>query len=371
MPQDRPQSFRNALLHWYDGHQRSLPWRETRDPYRIWVSEVMLQQTQVKTVTPYYHRYLDRFPDLPSLAASDLQSVLKLWEGLGYYARARNLHSAARQIVDRFDGEFPSTPERIRTLPGVGDYIASAVLSIAFGLPTAVVDGNVKRVLARLYMAEAPVNRPASHKIYKEMADRLIDPASPGRFNQAMMELGATICKPRNPDCPLCPVAFFCKALRHDTVTLFPRRLKKKPAPLNHLAAGVVFHGDRVLITRRRPEGLLGGLWEFPSGAVEPDEDPGSALIRILRRKTGLAVEIDHFLTSVRHAYTHFRIMMEVFCCTRLGGEVVLTEAVDYRWITLDEIPHYPFPKANLKFIPLLRPFQQGTGEPGRSTSRG
>lgn len=354
MEPDRIPHFRTALLQWYETHQRRLPWRSNADPYRIWVSEVMLQQTRVDTVIPYYERFLHRFPDVGALAASDLQSVLKLWEGLGYYARARHLHRAAQEIVTRFRGRIPDEPEAIQTLPGVGDYIASAVLSIAFGRVLAVVDGNVKRVLARLYTEASPVNRPESHKIYKGLANRLIAPECPGIFNQAMMEVGALVCKPRLPNCPDCPMQSFCRAFALNSVAVYPNREKKRATPRLHLAAGVVRHNGRLLITQRKPEGLLGGLWEFPSDEIREGESPESACHRLLLESTGLTVRIDRFLTTIHHAYTHFRITMEVFRCTRLGGQVCLNSAVDYRWIRPGDFPDYPFPKANLKFIPLL-----------------
>lgn len=360
MHPDHIPSFHNALRHWYEIHQRRLPWRETWDPYRIWVSEVMLQQTQVNTVVPYYDRFLLKFPDIYALAASDLQSVLKLWEGLGYYARARNLHRAAREVVDRFGGQIPHDPGDIRTLAGVGDYIASAVLSIAFGKTAAVVDGNVKRVLARLYADPSPVNRPASHKRFKELAGALIDPTSPGAFNQAMMELGATVCKPTSPDCGVCPVQPFCKAYSQGSAAAYPKRLKKKPTPHVRLSAGVVYRDERVLITRRPPEGLLGGLWEFPSDKIRKGEDPESACRRVLQEVAGLTVEIERFLTTVKHAYTHFRITMEVFCCSSAAGEVALNGPTDHQWIRIEDIPKFPFPKANLKFVHLLPAIPRG-----------
>jgi len=348
-------SFRIDLLRWFETHQRRLPWRETKAPYRIWVSEVMLQQTRVNTVIPYYERFLSRFPDLQALAASDLQSVLKLWEGLGYYARARNLHRAAREVMDRYGGRIPEDPGAIRTLPGIGDYIGSALLSIAFGKATAVVDGNVKRVLARLYADASPVNQSASHKVFKKMADRLIDPESPGAFNQAMMELGAAVCRPKGPDCGDCPVRVHCLAHATGSVASYPKRVGKNPTPRRHLSAGVVYRKGQVLIAQRRPEGLLGGLWEFPSGEVRKGEDSEAACSRILREVVGLTVEIDRFLTTVAHAYTHFRITMDVYCCFALDGEVILNGPADHRWVAVEDIPRFPFPKANLKFIPLLR----------------
>ena len=255
-------------------HSRPLPWRETSDPYCIWISEVMLQQTQVKTVTPYYENFLRRFPSVHRLAGTDLQDVLKIWEGLGYYARARNLHMSAKIISERHGGMVPNDDKALRELPGIGDYIASAILSIAFGKSYAVVDGNVKRVLARIKKIHMPVNLAASNKTFKDIAARLLDKADPGRFNQAMMELGAMVCTPRRPGCAICPVKTYCQAFRADVVDQYPKRDKKAKVPQFLIATGVLFKGGKVLITRRKSEGLLGGLWEFPGGKVRKDDCP-------------------------------------------------------------------------------------------------
>ncbi len=259
-------TLRRRLLAWYQDHQRDLPWRQTRDPYRIWISEVMLQQTQVATVIPYYHRFLRRFPDLPTLARADMQEILKLWEGLGYYRRAHNLHQAARMLMDDSNGRIPHRRRPFLALPGVGNYIANAVMSIAFDLPCAVVDGNVKRVLARLGgMAEA-VNHPPAHRTYQLAADRLLDDRCPGRFNQALMELGALVCTPRTPNCKACPWQAYCFARKHDATGDLPQRIRKAPKKEHAMVAGVLCHRHRLLIVQRPPEGLLAGLWEFPGG---------------------------------------------------------------------------------------------------------
>ena len=233
--------FQQRLLEWYHRNQRRLPWRETRDPYRIWVSEVMLQQTRVATVVDYYHRFLDRFPDVHVLAEAEQQAVLKVWEGLGYYARARNLHRAAQQVTAEHGGCIPADYDRFRALPGVGEYIAAAVLSIAFDRPHAVVDGNVKRVLARIEGLDAPVNQASSHRIFRETADRRLHRTAPGAFNQAMMELGALVCTPRRPDCRKCPVNAVCRAFGTDTVGRYPRRVQPKAVPEYAVAVGVIY----------------------------------------------------------------------------------------------------------------------------------
>jgi A/G-specific adenine glycosylase len=351
--------FQEQLIGWYQKHHRKLPWRETGDPYRIWVSEVMLQQTQTNTVLPYYRKFFIRFPNLTLLAESDLQDLLKVWEGLGYYARARHLHRAANIILAEYGGNVPDTWEAIRKLPGVGDYIGAAVLSIAFNKPYAVVDGNVKRLLARLFEVDAPVNKSSSYRLFKEKADSLLFHCKPGVFNQAMMELGAMVCKPGQPVCGICPLIFHCQAYQKKSISEYPQRTRRPPSPVHHIAVGVVCKNNHMLITQRKSEGLLGGLWEFPGGRVKKNESPESACIREIKEEVNLKVQIDAYITRVKHAYTHFKIIMDVFTCRYLSCKVKLDGPVDYRWITPPEIDQYPFPKANHKFFPLLWPHIQ------------
>jgi len=336
-------------------NHRKLPWRESHHPYHIWTSEVMLQQTQVKTVIPYFLNFIKRFPTLYDLAKADLETVLKLWEGLGYYARARNFHKAANMVINEREGVIPDDYPSFRKLPGVGDYIGAAVQSIAFGRPLAVVDGNVKRVLARLHQVDTPVNKPGSHLRFKALAELHLDEHDPGTFNQAMMELGALICTPKNPGCPICPVSEFCRAHLSDRVDRFPFRMESKKVPTFHIAVGIVRKKGRLLITRRKLDGLLGGLWEFPGGKINKDETASAACIREIKEETGIIVAIESHLTSIRHAYTHFKIKMDVFYCRHISGDVRLKGPMDYKWIGLSDIEKFAFPKANRKFIPLIR----------------
>ena len=346
--------FQEALTDWYRVSQRDLPWRRVSDPYAIWVSEVMLQQTQVATVVPYFNRFMKRYPDLKRLARADLQDVLKTWEGMGYYARARNLHKAAGIVLIQHRGIVPQNWQEFTTLPGVGDYIAAAVLSIAFGAPYPVVDGNVKRVLARLFAMPQPVNQPRSKKVYQQAASELMSIREPGTYNQALMELGAMICKPRTPLCAQCPVRTWCRACQTDRVSDFPVRIKKAAPPLHRIAVGVVFKNGRVLITRRKPDGLLGGLWEFPGGKIRPGEKSEAACVREIKEEVNLDVKIDSHLCRVKHAYTHFKIRMDVFCCAYVAGRVRLDGPVDHSWIKLNQLEKYPLPKANHKFLSRL-----------------
>jgi A/G-specific adenine glycosylase len=346
--------LRKQLMAWYRSHHRPLPWRNTHDPYPIWVSEVMLQQTQVKTVVPYFKRFLSAFPDVEHLAQAELQAVLKLWEGLGYYARARNLHRAAQRVMERFSGKIPASWEEFRQLPGVGDYVASAVLSIAFDQPYAVADGNVKRVLARLLEIDAPVNHSRGLRQFKGAADTLLDRRNPGAFNQALMELGAMVCRPNHPTCGSCPLKDLCGAFRHDGIHLYPRRTRPNPRPTYQIAVGVIYRKRRVLITQRPRDGLLGGLWEFPGGKIEDGEDPARACLREIKEEVNLDVAIDTHLLQVKHGYTHFKIVMEVFRCRYVSGKVKLKGSDNYRWVSLEELQKFPFPRANLKFMHLL-----------------
>ena len=348
--------IRQRLVRWYQKNQRDLPWRQTNNAFYIWISEVMLQQTQVKTAIPYYLKFIDRFPDIKILAEADSQDVLKIWEGLGYYARARNLQRAAKIVLERYSGKVPAAWQAFRKLPGVGDYIASAVLSIAFGLPFAVVDGNVKRVLSRLFLIDLPVNKTSSLKTFAQIARDMIDTRRPGIFNQALMELGAVVCRSAHPLCNTCPLIKNCGALNRQQVARYPMRIQSKPVPTYRIAVGVVFKKDRVLITRRRSEGLLGGLWEFPGGKIGKNETAEQTCIREIKEEVNLTVKIDSFITRVRHAYTHFKIVLDVFRCRYVSGRVRLNGPVDFRWVRFSQIETYPFPKANLKFIPFLKP---------------
>lgn len=342
-------------MRWYRRNRRNLPWRETADPYAIWVSEVMLQQTQVATVVPYYLRFMATFPNVAALAAADQQQVLKLWEGLGYYSRARNLHKAAARIMSVHGGRFPESIDDVRALPGVGDYIASAVVSIVYGQPHAVVDGNVKRVLARLFEIDHPVNRSDAHPVFKARATALLDRWDPATFNQAIMELGALVCQPRKPFCGQCPVSGRCGAFRNGTTADFPRRQAKQPTPKIAVAVGVVFKAGKVLIVQRPGEALLGGLWEFPGGRVGGGESAAEACVRHIATKTGIRVGRPKTLTEARHTYTHFRIHMQVFVCRWLGGRVRRSGPAAHAWVTIAELDRYPFHKANLKLFEAVR----------------
>jgi len=347
--------FQIRLAKWYKQNHRELPWRKTHHPYYIWVSEVMLQQTQVTKVTDYYPQFIKKFPNIRSLARADLTTILKEWELLGYYARARNLHKAAKILVKSFKGKIPAQYEEFKQLPGVGDYIAAAVMSIAYNLPFPVLDGNVKRVIARMFLLNTPVNKAHSIKDFREFVWMLLDRQNPGEFNQGMMELGAIICKTRHPLCRCCPVHEFCLAFQNKKVQQYPKKEKKSQIPEFHIAVGIIQKNGTILITQRKFEGLLGGLWEFPGGKIQKGESPPIACLREIEEEVNLVVEIAEHLTQMRHTYTHFKIVMDVFLCRYVSGEVQLRSAINHRWIDFSEIENYPFPGANHKFFPILK----------------
>lgn len=268
------------LLRWYDRGKRDLPWRRTADPYAIWVSEVMLQQTQVSVVIPYWEAFLRRFPDVPSLARAPLDDVLAAWRGLGYYARARNLHRAAQTLLERHGGQLPADVEALGELPGFGRYTVGAVGSIAFGLPVPLVDGNVARVLARLFALEGATTHPAYLRALWQLAAALVVGERPGDWNQALMELGATVCRSEQPVCLLCPVRLHCRALASGRVDAIPEVRPRKPRRSLHLAVAVMRQGDAVLLVRRPESGLFGGLWELPSVESAPGKEAAALRVR-------------------------------------------------------------------------------------------
>jgi A/G-specific adenine glycosylase len=311
----------------------------------------MLQQTRVAAVLPYYERWMVAFPTVESLALAPERQVLKSWEGLGYYSRARNLHLAAREVVDRFGGRVPSDPQAFRSLPGVGPYTAAAVLSIAFGAGLPVVDGNVIRVLSRLTALRADPRRAPAARALEELAGVLLPAGAASLHNQAMMELGALLCTPRSPACPACPLSDACRAAVSGQPEAYPPRRATPPIPHHHVALGLVFDAGRVLIDQRPYGGLLGGLWEFPGGKVEPGESPAEALARELREELGLEVATGAPLPTVDHAYTHLKVTLHPFLCRLVAMEPRVGEGRPYRWIRPEELPDYPMPRANRKVI--------------------
>jgi A/G-specific adenine glycosylase len=327
-----------ALLSWFRRGARDLPWRRTKDPYAIWVSEIMLQQTQVATVIPYYERWMRRFPTVRALARARLDAVLKAWEGLGYYARARNLRRAARSLR-----RLPRTAEGWREVPGVGAYTAAAIASIAFGERAAVFDGNVRRVLSRLEgrdVAEAPPPR-----------------GNPGDYNQALMELGQRVCIPRAPRCGECPLAGECRARARGEEGRWPSKRPRPGIPHEEIGVGVVWKGSRVYVQRRAEEGLLGGLWEFPGGKRERGESYEACVRREVREEAGLEVEAGPYLCTVRHRYSHFSVELHVHHAFWRRGKGA------GRWVKPGGLGALAMPAANRRIVEAL-------GESGRPPGR-
>jgi len=327
-------NVRSALLAWFARHQRDLPWRRTRDPYAIWLSETMLQQTRVETVIPYYERFLARFPTVLALADAEPDEVTQLWSGLGYYSRARNLHAAARAIASEHGGVLPREVEALRELPGVGRYTAGAVASIAFDRPAPIVDGNVARVLARLLDLRDDLSSPAMQKRLWAEAEALARGPHPGDLNQALMELGALVCTPRAPKCLLCPLREQCRALAAGDPEALP--VKKKAAAPKRIeaTAALITRAGKLLAVRRPPHGLLGGLWDLPGGAVAAAEPPERALERALREKLGLTLAGIARLGAVQHQFTHRTLALHVFRAEAKPGRVARQDYDAHRWLT-------------------------------------
>jgi A/G-specific adenine glycosylase len=340
-PSDGDNSLTAALLAWYGVARRDLPWRHTTDPYSIWVSEIMLQQTQVSTVIPYYARFLARFPTVVALAEATLDEVLVLWQGLGYYARARSLHKAARLVHGQYQGIIPADLASFRALPGVGDYTAGAVLSIAFGQDVPAIDGNVVRVLCRLCDYDQDPGQAAGKRVLRSYATALLPLGQAGTFNQAMMELGATICLPRNPRCDVCPLAGRCLAQVRGVQEARPIRKPRAAIPQREAVAAFVAREGKLLLVRRVAQGLLGGLWELPGGEIVSGETHTQALIRHLSAELGVQIEQGARLTVVQHAYTHFRVTVHVYRVT-LAGEPLPTASWDhYGWVAPEDMGAY------------------------------
>jgi A/G-specific adenine glycosylase len=358
-----PDTFSRHLLQWYDHHRADLPWRETPpNPYHVWLSEIMLQQTQIETVKGYYNAFLEAYPTITDLAAASLDDVLKLWEGLGYYSRARNLYKAAQVVAGEYGGVFPTTAKALRKLPGVGPYTAGAVASIAFDEPAPVLDGNVIRVFSRLDDLSDDVTQTATKNHLWELTAERVPMERPGDYNQALMELGQVVCRPKTPNCPACPVRQHCDAYAAGTQAERPVKKKRRPIPHYHVAAGVVWNGaGQVLIAQRPLDGLLGGLWEFPGGKQESGETLPACLMRELREEVGIEVEVGELFCVVKHAFTHFKITLHAFTCQLAPGSPAPhpIEARAVKWATLDDLTGYSFGKADRQVIDELHRRQQ------------
>ena len=333
------------LLAWYRQNKRSLPWRDHPNSYAVWVSEIMLQQTRVETVIPYFERWLAKFPTIAALAAADEQDVLNLWEGLGYYSRARNLHKAAKVVVAEYGGKLPKSASTLQKLPGIGRYTAAAIASMAFGLDAAALDGNIRRVYARIFNVDEPLGSTQAEKIFWDLAEQHLPHAEAGDYNQALMDLGATICTPRSPRCEECPVQMHCEAWQLDIQEFRPVPKAKKEVPHHIQVAAVIVVDGMVLLAQRPSEGLLGGMWEFPNGRLSPNGgvsgDPAEGLADAIYSGYKLKVRGVSLLGEVRHAYTHFKVTEYAF-----RSELIQeSEQENLRWVGLDKLDDYPMGK--------------------------
>ena len=326
-----------------------MPWRGETDVYKIWLSEVMLQQTQVETAKPYYQRWLSKFPNTQSVADASEDEVLKLWEGLGYYARARNFKSACEWIKHNNNNQIPTNSHDFRQLKGVGDYIHAAVRSIAFNEVLPVIDGNVKRVVARLLELNSAPSKALN--VIKEFLINEISQKSPGDFNQAIMDLGSTICKPRNPRCSECNIRSFCKSYKNNTVDNYPISEKKRTIPHHKIAVGLVWKENKILISKRHSNVMLGGLWEFPGGKIKEGESAKECVKREIKEELSVNVSVGKKINTIQHAYTHFTIELTAYHCQYESGEAARVDCADFKWIKIRQIDSLPFPKANHKIF--------------------
>ncbi|SFS30234.1 A/G-specific adenine glycosylase [Marininema halotolerans] len=356
---------REGLLAWYDQNKRELPWRKNKDPYRIWVSEIMLQQTRVDTVIPFFERFMDKFPDLVALANADEEEVLKAWEGLGYYSRVRNLHSAVKEVVATYEGKVPSTPDAVTQLKGVGDYTAGAILSIAFDQPTPAVDGNVMRVFSRWFALWDDIAKLSTRRKMEVLGAHLVPASRAGDFNQAVMELGALVCTPVNPKCISCPVQATCAAFDQGVQAELPQKKKAKPPRPVHVSIAWIRRGEQILLQRRSSEGLLAGMWGLPTMENVQDEVVPGDSITPLFTELGLFVEWGEVLGEYEHIFSHRRWHI------RLVEGLIRDEKKDlpgeWRWINENERTQLAFPNVYRKAFSLAEKRRKGlSGIQGR-----
>ena len=337
-----------SVLSWYDKNKRDLPWRKFKDPYKIWLSEVMLQQTQVKTVIPYYERWLNEFGSIQNVANAELDSLLKLWEGLGYYSRCRNFHRASRIITKKYDGKIPETYDDFIALPGVGKYIASAVLSIAYDIKIPAIDVNLKRVYARILK----IKQFTKYNLVRieKLGHELVQCGRPGDFNQAIMDIGSKLCRPFNPLCNVCPIRKHCKAYITGNPEEYPFAIKNKKNPTKKMTSVLVMIKDKFLIQKRDDGGLLGGLWELPT--VEHTSSNQDEINTLIHNNYSKKIKILNKLGSAKHSYSHFKVDVDFYFCT--AQEKVKTKK-ESKWIKINEFDKYAFSKINHKLIKMVK----------------
>ena len=344
-------TLQSRLLNWYHKNKRTLPWRGHPDAYAVWVSEIMLQQTRVETVIPYFENWMRSFPNVEILSKASEHDVLNVWEGLGYYSRARNLHKTSKIVVVEYDGDLPQDLNLLIKLPGIGRYTAGAITSIAFGMDEPALDGNLKRVYARLYDISAPVDSPSGDRQLWEIARKNLPKGKAGDFNQALMDLGAAICVPKNPHCSICPLTAYCKSYEYGTQENRPVRKPKKAVPEFVHAAGVIIKRGKVLLAQRPSNGLLAGMWEFPNGRISGN--PAKGLIKALKTGYSLNVQKKEAWGIVPHAYTHFKVSVHVYQCDLLSTST----AGNLKWVSARELGEYPMGKVDRRIAQMVSKF--------------
>lgn len=344
--------IRTNLLSWYDSHNREMPWRGESDAYKIWVSEIMLQQTQITTVIDYYNRWIKRFPRIEDVASASLDEILKYWEGLGYYSRARNFHQSCQKIIET-SSIVPDSIEEFQKLKGVGPYIASAVQSIAYNIPSAVIDGNVNRVISRINIYD--INPLKNKKKIQSFMDKMLCKIRPGDFNQAIMDLGRYVCKPRTPLCDECPLKTSCKAYKTNQQSLYPIKVKTPPKPHYNVAVGIIWDKSKILITKRKENGLLGGLWEFPGGKMKKRENAFNAVRREIKEELSINIIPRELIQEVEHHYSHFSVTIQAIDCIYKSGNIKLNGPTDYKWVTPPTLHEFAFPKASIKLFQSIK----------------
>ncbi|SFM03139.1 A/G-specific DNA-adenine glycosylase [Salibacterium qingdaonense] len=342
-------AFQDALLSWHSHHKRELPWRQDQDPYKVWVSEIMLQQTKVDTVIPYFHHFMNEFPTPEALAYAEEEKVMKAWEGLGYYSRVRNLQTAVKEVVEEYGGRVPEDRDAFSSLKGVGPYTSGAVLSIAYEKPEPAVDGNVMRVFSRIFNISDDIGKAKTRKRFESLVAPFLEEVKPSEFNQAVMELGALVCTPKSPGCLLCPVQDFCEARRAGTAEDLPVKAKKKPPKAKDMAAAVVKneHGQ-ILIHQRGETGLLARLWEFPNTEVPEGRKRTEALEHYLAGEYGVTAQVKEPVQKVEHVFSHLIWYITVFEAWTTESNV---QDPDSRWVTWEDINQYAFPVSHQKIL--------------------
>jgi A/G-specific adenine glycosylase len=347
--------IQTKLLRWFEKNGRDLPWRETRDPYAIWVSEIMLQQTQVLTVIPYYQKFLKSFPTVRHLAKADLSKVLKVWEGLGYYSRARNLHRASGVVLSRFRGKIPDNLKDLLALPGIGKYTAGAILSIAYNKEAPILDGNVKRVLSRLFAVSGNPVRGKTEGLLWHLSESLIPKGFASSFNQGLMDLGSMVCTPKDPQCSRCPLHRLCKGKASGKPEEYPSRIIKKKIPHIGAISAVIEKKGKVLLSQRPPKGLLGGLWEFPNWRSEGKRGSRLRLRNYIKKEMGTNVEVKESIGTFKQTFSHFKLILDVFTCEAIDGRG------KGKWVPIRNLHLFPMSRVHRRIAETI------DGEMGRS----